>query len=1300
MSDQQPFFSRRLPFFGSVAVVILCGLFFLMPFGFRGARVALSEMRNEVADWLPSDFPETRELDAFRSQFVGSQFVVLSWDGCNEGDERYKALLAKLKQDTQGFQVDPIDQEAKRIGDRLGLHATGDFHETFSTGKEKWLIGDGDEWYYLTENGELYRWTGGQNLVGWVSRSIERWRTGTNRIDGDLIYRFPAESAEAIYRNPRKLDSRLFKQLLTGPEVYAQLAGPGGSLVRGEYDPRDPELLRTRIEAHQRLTGVVFGPTPARDFDWTRESFLAVLPEATRQQLPDAWEPYFDDYVRRLVDERYGGRRRDLLEAHDSERLEHWYRLFFELQIEAPPRPTCIVAALSDVATRDLSRVVGRPDFFKPVGRIYQLAEESGLSPAEIHLGGPPVDNVAIDEEGTITLVNLVSLSTAIGLTLAYISFRSISVTLMIFFVGGVSAVTSLGFVWFGGSSLDAVLLSMPSLVYVLGLSGAVHIVNYYREECHESGERGASERALSHGWFACTLAAFTTALGLISLTSSNLVPIQKFGLFSAIGTMATLLLLFLFLPSALTIWSPGYRQRTKSEAAAHKPGVLFRFWDRFGAFIVRNHTPVIVGSLLLMVLMAVGMTRIKTSVQLLKLFDDSAKVIGDYEWLEANLGRLVPMELVVNVSPSSFAEAQGDPAEMSDLDRELSLNFLERLELSSRVRQVVEREFGEEGRGVIGPGMSTDVMVLPNAISRYDSGLDRTRSIFNDALLENRPRLDEEVDYFRIDPADESELWRISLRLGAFNDVDYGRFVADLQQAVEPVLTAYRHRDRILRAVHAPTEAEAGTNDPDKASVLIVGWKGSEATSAAGGPTADSGPASQESSDAATNAGGSTAAGMTEAERVAALMSQPIDQTAIFCRTLGELLENRGFTVGSRGRGRTAYTLSLNDPRTAELLSTGGALAGQLDRFACVVLVSDPGESIRRVLDDSGVTIVDATDHVLRIDPQTRQAIDPTAAVLRRQAEARREPGGVVAANDAAANDTAANDDEVRVSAVYTGIVPIVYKAQRTLLASLADSISMSFWMIATTMMVLLRDWRRRVSPMNLINISGGLVSMLPNLFPILLIFGIMGWADLEVDIGSMMTASVALGVAVDDTIHFLSWFRAGMRAGLDRITAIRTAYAKVATAMTQTTLIAGLGLSAFAFSTFTPTQRFGLLMLTLLFAALIGDLIMLPALLASRLGKFLEVSVWPPGAGKGSIVPGLVLAPDEAASGWASTAATLASGSTTIETEASDSGASKSAAPSARAAPETSSPSGGSGAPVGAPHGHRRDRRASRDR
>jgi len=175
----------------------------------------------------------------------------------------------------------------------------------------------------------------------------------------------------------------------------------------------------------------------------------------------------------------------------------------------------------------------------------------------------------------------------------------------------------------------------------------------------------------------------------------------------------------------------------------------------------------------------------------------------------------------------------------------------------------------------------------------------------------------------------------------------------------------------------------------------------------------------------------------------------------------------------------------------------------------------------------------------------------------------------------------------------IYTGVVPLVFVAQRELLDGLFKSFCLAFALIAIVMTVLLR------SP------TAGLMSMIPNIFPAVLVFGTMGWLGILVDVGAMMTASVALGIAVDDTLHFLTWFRRSRAAGHSRQSAIVTAYDRCAVAMTQTTVIAGLGLVVFVLSDFQPVSQFGLLMGVLLAAALVGDLVLLPALLATKAGE-----------------------------------------------------------------------------------------------
>ena len=173
------------------------------------------------------------------------------------------------------------------------------------------------------------------------------------------------------------------------------------------------------------------------------------------------------------------------------------------------------------------------------------------------------------------------------------------------------------------------------------------------------------------------------------------------------------------------------------------------------------------------------------------------------------------------------------------------------------------------------------------------------------------------------------------------------------------------------------------------------------------------------------------------------------------------------------------------------------------------------------------------------------------------------------------------------------TGAIPLVHRAQEQLLWDLIESYIVAFALITITMIILLR------------NFWAGLLSMVSNTFPTAIVFGYMGWFAFPVDMGSMMTASVALGIAVDGTLHFLTWFYRGIEQGQTRPEAIRFAYARCATAITQTTIVCGIGMLVFCVNGFIPVARFAWLMCVLLFLSTVGDLVALPAMLYSPLGK-----------------------------------------------------------------------------------------------
>ena len=1170
------FFSSRQ------SLLWLCIVFFLVPFGLRGSRLSLQRMKNDVKDWLPDEFRETGELKWFAKHFAGERFVVATWPGCSEDDPRFHQMLEKLQREVepQSGRLAPAvtaeeaeDRKAREIGAKHDLFFSGQWHENWGGRGERWLRGYKDTWYFITPDGKLYRWDVGGNVMGRLMSGIRRWRE-SEPVRGTLIAEWsPKHNPQRYFDSPELLTARLLGSVLTGPDVLEKLAAHGGPLwPRGDLSDGEKKRI-ARNRAVERLTGTLFGHPIPVDFQWTVDGIAKIIPT---EKLPEDWESQAQGILQRIADKHYDGDVGRLAEGTKEDQQRNWLELFDGLhkryQIDAPAPQTAFVVTLSEAGKRQLDRIVGRPMLGKPRGQLLALAESCGVSALgespELRLGGPPVDNVAIDEEGSITLVRLLGFSLVLGVVLSYISFRSVVITIMVFLVGGISAIVSLSMVYWTGASVDAVLLSMPSLVYVLGLSGAVHIVNYYRDACREHGVVGAPGRALAHGWGPCTLAAATTALGLISLYASSILPIRKFGFYSAVGVLATLALLFFYLPSALQLWPPGYHRQPREESGRGFAARIGDFWSRVGDFIIARYGWVIVGCGGMMIFFACGLYKINTDVQLLKLFDGDAKIIRDYQWLERNMGELVPMELVIRVprekisapldtngkpiepSPEVLAARSAESPTEKDVRRRLEYSLLERVEMAYHIQKIVEREFGEAGRDKVGRGLSAATFTYqPTGVSSSESLFDREahyRRVLNLRLQERYTEL-LDTDYLRQDTLEGhegDELWRVSLRLGALNDVDYGQFVHELEDVVEPVLRAYRYRDEILRNIDRLRRSRGLPGGFDESAVVLLG-----------APTPDS--------DAPPSAG----------------PDDEVDQTRIFCETLDRLLIQAGLDGD--------YLPEWVDLREQTLDERFESREEMLDVIQqdvdCLVLIRADESVDWDFLQKHANVAIDATDHVYR------RAVESSWL-----ASDLREPG----------TPRAADVDDGGIHVIYTGVVPIVYKAQRALLKSLAESIGWAFVMIAGVMMVLLRTGPWRLN--NTLSFRGGLLSMIPNVFPVVVIFGAMGHRGVLVDIGSMMTASVAMGVAVDDTIHFLTWFRAGIRDGLDRNRAIKQAYDRCATAMTQTTLIGGVGLSVFAISTFTPTQRFGILMLAMLAAALVGDLIFLPALLASPWGRF----------------------------------------------------------------------------------------------
>ncbi len=172
-------------------------------------------------------------------------------------------------------------------------------------------------------------------------------------------------------------------------------------------------------------------------------------------------------------------------------------------------------------------------------------------------------------------------------------------------------------------------------------------------------------------------------------------------------------------------------------------------------------------------------------------------------------------------------------------------------------------------------------------------------------------------------------------------------------------------------------------------------------------------------------------------------------------------------------------------------------------------------------------------------------------------------------------------------VAVTFTGMNTLLVRTMSATIYSMAQSYLIAA-VIITGMMILLIG-----------NIRIGLVSMIPNLTPIILTLGLMGWFGLPLDLFTMLIGSIAIGLAVDDTIHFMHNYRRYLHDTGSVIEAVRKTLLTTGRAMVVTTVVLSIGFFLYIGANLSNIVNFGLLTGFAIIMALLADLFLAPALM-----------------------------------------------------------------------------------------------------
>ncbi|MBK7239198.1 MAG: RND family transporter [Flavobacteriales bacterium] len=228
--------------------------------------------------------------------------------------------------------------------------------------------------------------------------------------------------------------------------------------------------------------------------------------------------------------------------------------------------------------------------------------------------------------------------------------FRSLWGVLVPIGTVGLAILWQVGAMTLMGQPLSILTMLLPTILFVVGMSDVVHILEHYLDELRAGlPRREAIAHTYKHVGLPTFLTALTAAVGFATLGAANIQPLQEFGWFTAIGVMLTFLIAFTLLPAILIFISPG-----KLLPVSEKPSPWDKRLPRLFQWTIRNRKSILIGFSLIIVAGIHGMSKIRVNTFLLDAWPEEEKERLGVRFFDRQFGGVRPFELEITVQDTT----------------------------------------------------------------------------------------------------------------------------------------------------------------------------------------------------------------------------------------------------------------------------------------------------------------------------------------------------------------------------------------------------------------------------------------------------------------------------------------------------------------------------------------------------------------------------------------------------------------------------------------------------------------------
>ncbi len=287
-------------------------------------------------------------------------------------------------------------------------------------------------------------------------------------------------------------------------------------------------------------------------------------------------------------------------------------------------------------------------DFYNRILKTAKAAESDNI---KIYVAGRPIVEGTMALLGPADMKKMVPIVILVIFLVLFITLRSFKGTLITLGVVFLSVIWAFGLMATVNIPVYAVSTMIPVMLIAIGVADGIHLYSHMQVFINHNPnatKREATVDMLTHLWKPVVMTSVTTAVGFISLLTSQVYPVKYFGIFTAFGVMVAMVFSLVFLPAAIMIFglpkAKPIDQEEDKEGHSHS-----KLANNFAAWIIKNKYVSIIGTAVIVVASLVGMQEIWINSSFLEKFEKSSDIVQTDKFINEHFGGTSTLNLILD---------------------------------------------------------------------------------------------------------------------------------------------------------------------------------------------------------------------------------------------------------------------------------------------------------------------------------------------------------------------------------------------------------------------------------------------------------------------------------------------------------------------------------------------------------------------------------------------------------------------------------------------------------------------------